>query len=130
MTGSKAESIQSSATVQQDIQEKQSDHSIASHDDKHSAIDEKHSVSIVEEHAPIQQSKESKNDNDEDDGDGKKKKKKKKEPSVPIYKLFRFATPLEMIGILLSMILSVGVGAMQPVVIIIFGGIYKIETSE
>lgn len=129
MTGSKAESIQSSATVQQDIQEKQSDHSIASHDDKHSAIDEKHSVSIVEEHVPIQQSKESKNDNDEDDGDDKKKKKKKKkEPSVPIYKLFRFATPLEMIGILFSMILSVGVGAMQPVVIIIFGGICKIET--
>ncbi|KAJ8664037.1 hypothetical protein O0I10_000315 [Lichtheimia ornata] len=121
MAGSKAASIQSSSTVQQEIQVKESDLSIASHD-KHSTIDEKHSMSIAEEHAPIQQSeKESKNDKDEEDGDDKKKKKKKKEPSVPIYKLFRFATPLEMIGILISMILSVGVGAMQPVVIIIFG---------
>lgn len=124
MTGSKAASIQSSSTVQQEIQVKESDLSIASHD-KHSTIDEKHSMSIAEEHAPIQQSeKESKNDKDEEDGDDKKKKKKKKEPSVPIYKLFRFATPLEMIGILISMVLSVGVGAMQPVVIIIFGGTF------
>ncbi|KAI7874137.1 p-glycoprotein [Lichtheimia hyalospora FSU 10163] len=86
MTGPTAKSIQSSSTVQQDIQVK--------------------------------------DDNDEKDGDGKKKKKKK-EPSVPIYKLFRFATPLELIGILISMVLSIGVGAMQPVVIIIFGGMIQ-----
>ncbi|KAL9551757.1 hypothetical protein MBANPS3_004113 [Mucor bainieri] len=54
--------------------------------------------------------------------DGKKKKEKKeKQPAVPIYKLFRFATKIEVLMILCACVLSAGIGAMQPVSIIIFG---------
>ncbi|KAI7903328.1 P-loop containing nucleoside triphosphate hydrolase protein [Cokeromyces recurvatus] len=53
--------------------------------------------------------------------DTKKKKKKEKEPSVPIHKLFRFATPLERLMIVIAIIFSAGSGALQPISIIIFG---------
>ncbi|GAN09054.1 multidrug resistance protein 1 [Mucor ambiguus] len=48
-------------------------------------------------------------------------KKPKKESAIPIYKLFRFATPFEAFMILCACILSAGVGAVQPISIIIFG---------
>lgn len=51
----------------------------------------------------------------------KKKEKKEKQPSVPIYQIFRFATPLEKLMICIAAIFSCGIGAMQPVSIIIFG---------
>ncbi|KAI8986438.1 putative ABC transporter protein, partial [Pilobolus umbonatus] len=51
----------------------------------------------------------------------KKKKKKEKQPSVPIYKLFRFATSYEIFLMAIATIFSLGIGAMQPVSIIIFG---------
>ncbi|KAI8351787.1 P-loop containing nucleoside triphosphate hydrolase protein [Choanephora cucurbitarum] len=69
---------------------------------------------------PIKQL-ESKHADEKEDADKKKKKKKEKQPSVPIYKLFRFATPLELCMIAISAIFSMGVGALQPVSIIIFG---------
>ncbi|KAL9552554.1 hypothetical protein MBANPS3_003717 [Mucor bainieri] len=53
------------------------------------------------------------NDNDEE--------KKEKESAIPIYRLFRFATPLEALMIFCACILSAGVGAVQPISIIIFG---------
>ncbi|KAG0749530.1 hypothetical protein G6F57_002450 [Rhizopus arrhizus] len=55
------------------------------------------------------------------DKEDEKKKKKEKQPSVPIYKLFRFATKIELLMIIMSAIFSAGIGAMQPVSIIIFG---------
>ncbi|GAN06864.1 multidrug resistance protein 1 [Mucor ambiguus] len=51
----------------------------------------------------------------------KKKEKKEKQPAVPIYKLFRFATKIEILMILCACVISAGIGAMQPVSIIIFG---------
>lgn len=53
--------------------------------------------------------------------DQEETKKPEKESAVPIYKLFRFATPLEAILILCACVLSAGVGAVQPISIIIFG---------
>ncbi|KAG1472412.1 hypothetical protein G6F56_001552 [Rhizopus delemar] len=50
-----------------------------------------------------------------------KKKKKEKQLSVPIYKIFRFATKLELLMICIAAIFSAGIGAMQPISIIIFG---------
>ncbi|CEJ01545.1 Putative ABC multidrug transporter mdr1 [Rhizopus microsporus] len=50
-----------------------------------------------------------------------KKEKKEKQPAVPIYKLFRFATKIEALMILTACVFSAGIGAMQPVSIIIFG---------
>ncbi|KAG1339955.1 hypothetical protein G6F62_005599 [Rhizopus arrhizus] len=47
-------------------------------------------------------------------------KKKKKESSVPIYKLFRFATKLELFMIMIAIIFSAGTGAIQPASTIIF----------
>ncbi|KAI7890516.1 P-loop containing nucleoside triphosphate hydrolase protein [Mucor mucedo] len=55
------------------------------------------------------------------DGKKKKKEKKEKQPAVPIYKLFRFATKQELLMIFIATIFSAGIGAMQPVSIIIFG---------
>lgn len=49
------------------------------------------------------------------------KKSKEKESAVPIYRLFRFATILEMVMILCACVLSAGVGAVQPISIIVFG---------
>ncbi|KAK4516374.1 uncharacterized protein ATC70_011345 [Mucor velutinosus] len=61
-------------------------------------------------------------DNLESQDNGKSKKpKKEKESAVPIYRLFRFATPLEALMIFCACILSAGVGAVQPISIIVFG---------
>jgi ATP-binding cassette subfamily B (MDR/TAP) protein 1 len=60
-------------------------------------------------------------ESDEKDKKKKKKEKKEKQPSVPLYKLFRFATPLEIFLILIAMICSAGIGAIQPCSIIFFG---------
>jgi hypothetical protein len=49
--------------------------------------------------------------------------KKKKEPSVPLYRLFRFATPLDRCLLLIATIFSAGIGALQPSMIIIFGNL-------
>lgn len=83
-----------------------------------SASDEKHSISGIEE-VPIQQAA-SVHSSQIDEKD-KKKKKKKKEPSVPLWRLFRFATKLDLLMILIATIFSAGIGAIQPVVIVIFG---------
>lgn len=56
-----------------------------------------------------------------DDKKSSKKEKKEKQPAVPIYKLFRFATKIEILMILCACVISAGIGAMQPVSIIIFG---------
>ncbi|KAJ2964662.1 hypothetical protein NQZ79_g546 [Umbelopsis isabellina] len=59
---------------------------------------------------------------EEDDKKSKKKKdKKKKEPAVSIFKLFRFATKTELMLLSIATLLSAGVGALQPVSIIILG---------
>ncbi|SAM01533.1 hypothetical protein [Absidia glauca] len=92
-----------------------------------SSFNEKH-VSDMEE-LPIQQLSTAESDKvdekkDNDDGDKKKKKKKekkKKEPSVPIYRLFRFATLADKLMIAVAVIFSMGIGALQPATIIIFG---------
>ncbi|EPB81738.1 hypothetical protein HMPREF1544_11524 [Mucor circinelloides 1006PhL] len=69
---------------------------------------------------PVQQI-ESTHDEVDDDKKKKKKEKKEKQPAVPIYKLFRFATKIELLMIFCACIISAGIGAMQPVSIIIFG---------
>lgn len=51
----------------------------------------------------------------------KGKKKKKKEPAVPIHRLFRFATKLELVMIAIAAFFSIVVGAMHPLVIVFFG---------
>jgi hypothetical protein len=90
-----------------------------------SSIDEKHASDIAEE-LPIQQPTINNDSNgDEKEGTGKKKTKtkakKKKEPTVPIHGLFRFATLSDKIMILMALIFSAGIGALQPATIIIFG---------
>ncbi|KAI7874832.1 P-loop containing nucleoside triphosphate hydrolase protein [Lichtheimia hyalospora FSU 10163] len=75
-------------------------------------IDEKHSI---QETVPIHQPMTSKDEKEE------KKKKKKKEPTIPIYKLFRFATKLDLLMIFIASICSLGIGALQPAIIVIFG---------
>lgn len=88
-----------------------------------SSIDEKHASDIVEE-LPTQQPTIT---NDSNGGEKKsmwKKKtktKKKKEPAVPIHGLFRFATLSDKIMVLMAVIFSAGIGALQPATIIIFG---------
>lgn len=77
-------------------------------------IDEKHSI---QETSPIHQPSTTTAKDESDD----KKKKKKKEPSVPIYKLFRFATKLDLLMIFIASICSLGIGALQPTIIVIFG---------
>ncbi|KAI7885366.1 P-loop containing nucleoside triphosphate hydrolase protein [Lichtheimia hyalospora FSU 10163] len=47
--------------------------------------------------------------------------KNKKEGGVPIYKLFRFATKLELALLFVASILMIGVGALMPASMIIFG---------
>ncbi|KAI8142620.1 P-loop containing nucleoside triphosphate hydrolase protein [Fennellomyces sp. T-0311] len=53
--------------------------------------------------------------------DKKKKEKKEKEPSVPLHKLFRFASKYDLLLVLVASIGSIGIGVLQPVAIIIFG---------
>ncbi|KAI7880111.1 putative ABC transporter protein [Lichtheimia hyalospora FSU 10163] len=50
-----------------------------------------------------------------------KKEKKKKEPSVPLHKLFRFASKVDLLMILAASIGSLGVGVIMPASMIIFG---------
>ncbi|KAI8086529.1 P-loop containing nucleoside triphosphate hydrolase protein [Halteromyces radiatus] len=49
--------------------------------------------------------------------------KKKKEPGISLYRLFRFATPLDIFLIVLACLLSAGTGAVQPSMILIFGNV-------
>lgn len=70
---------------------------------------------------PVQQIESTHDQVEEKDGKKKKKEKKEKQPAVPIYKLFRFATKIEVMMILCACVISAGIGAMQPVSIIIFG---------
>ena len=51
--------------------------------------------------------------------DTSKKKKKEKEPSVPVYKLFRFAGPLDLLLAVLACIGSIAIGVLQPVAVCI-----------
>ncbi|KAI8071539.1 p-glycoprotein [Gongronella butleri] len=75
-------------------------------------------VSDVEELPPQPETKSS----DDDSKDKKKKKeKKKKEPSVPVHRLFRFAKPIDTFMIIVGLIMSAGIGALQPSIILIFG---------
>lgn len=50
-----------------------------------------------------------------------KKEKKKKEPTVPLHKLFRFASKIDLLMILAASIGSLGVGVLMPASMIIFG---------
>ncbi|KAG2188229.1 hypothetical protein INT44_000981 [Umbelopsis vinacea] len=50
-----------------------------------------------------------------------KKEKKEKEPAVSFLTLFRFATPFEKLLIVIATFFSAGVGALQPISIIILG---------
>ncbi|KAI8381003.1 P-loop containing nucleoside triphosphate hydrolase protein [Radiomyces spectabilis] len=94
-----------------------------------SDIDEKHSQShLTETFATKQLTTDEKHSNDDNDitddkdkkkKDGKKKKEKKK--AVPLYRLFRFATPRDLFMIFVAIICSAGIGAIQPVTIVIFG---------
>lgn len=59
-------------------------------------------------------------DEDATPSDDKDKEKKKKEPSVPVHKLFRFATPLDFCLLAIASTFSMGVGVLQPVTVIIF----------
>lgn len=77
------------------------------------AVDEKHSI---QDTAPIHQPMTTTTKDEE-----KKKEKKKKEPSIPIYKLFRYATKLDLLMIFIACICSLGIGALQPTMIVIFG---------
>ncbi|KAI8149541.1 P-loop containing nucleoside triphosphate hydrolase protein [Fennellomyces sp. T-0311] len=100
-------STRSSATVQEIELKRTEDVAL-------STKSEKTSIVGVTEHTPIQQP-------EEVDDKKKKKEKKKKDPAVPVYKLFRFATRTELLMIAIAAICSMGIGAIQPVVIIIFG---------
>ncbi|KAI7854460.1 P-loop containing nucleoside triphosphate hydrolase protein [Circinella umbellata] len=55
------------------------------------------------------------------DTTNEKKKKKEKEPSVRIYQLFRFASKTDLLLIALAMAGSIGIGALLPASLIIFG---------
>jgi ATP-binding cassette subfamily B (MDR/TAP) protein 1 len=55
------------------------------------------------------------------DKKSKKKDKKKKEPAVSFVQLFRFASPFERMLIAIAVVFSAGVGAIQPISIIILG---------
>ncbi|KAI8331204.1 P-loop containing nucleoside triphosphate hydrolase protein [Chlamydoabsidia padenii] len=63
------------------------------------------------------------NNNNGDDSVISDNGKKKKEPSVPIYRLFRFTTPLDRCLLMVATIFSIGIGALQPSIIIIFGNL-------
>ncbi|KAF7732288.1 ATP-binding cassette, sub-B (MDR TAP), member 4 [Apophysomyces ossiformis] len=83
---------------------------------KHIEISEKHSLEEAEL-PPVHPTEST----DQSDEKAKKKEKKQKEPSVALHKLFRFASPLDLLLIFIAIICSAGIGAMQPVTIIIFG---------
>ncbi|KAI8976832.1 putative ABC transporter protein [Pilobolus umbonatus] len=54
----------------------------------------------------------------------KEKEKKEKQPSISFYQLFRFATPFELLLILIASIFAVGIGCMLPVSIIVLGDMF------
>ncbi|KAI8143269.1 putative ABC transporter protein [Fennellomyces sp. T-0311] len=58
---------------------------------------------------------------DDDTTKTKKKKKEEKEPSIPVYKLFRFASKADLLLVFIASIGSIGIGVLQPVAIIILG---------
>ncbi|KAI8976783.1 putative ABC transporter protein, partial [Pilobolus umbonatus] len=51
----------------------------------------------------------------------KKKKKKEKQPAISLFQLFKFATPLEILMMVIASIFSIGIGAIQPASIVILG---------
>lgn len=114
-------SSRSSSTSQTMHTEKRNSNNSTNNPPSQSGNDEK---LLMEEIAaiPVQQI-ESAHHDQENDNDKKKKKKEKKakQPAIPMYKLFRFATRIEVMMILCACVLSAGIGAMQPVSIIIFG---------
>lgn len=57
--------------------------------------------------------------------DNDKKKKKVKQPTIPMHKLFRFATPLDRFMIAIACICSIIVGFLQPCSIAFFGAFVK-----
>lgn len=57
----------------------------------------------------------------DDKKEKKEKEKKKKEPTVPLHKLFRFASKIDLLMILAASIGSIGVGVIMPASMIIFG---------
>ncbi|KAL0085182.1 P-loop containing nucleoside triphosphate hydrolase protein [Phycomyces blakesleeanus] len=59
-----------------------------------------------------------------------KRKKKKKKPAVPVYKLFSFASPLDIFLICIACICSAGIGAIQPASIIFFGSFVSNLTEQ
>lgn len=58
-----------------------------------------------------------------DDAETASNNKKTKEPSVHLCRLFRFATPLDRCLLLIATVFSVGIGALQPSMVIIFGNL-------
>ncbi|KAG2226169.1 hypothetical protein INT45_003314 [Circinella minor] len=107
MSHRSASSTRSSATVQELELKRTEDVALSI------STTEKHSIT---EQSPIQQIQ----TNDTTD-DKKKKEKKKRDPAVPVHKLFRFATKLELLMIIIAATCSLGVGALQPVMIVFFG---------
>ncbi|KAI8086524.1 P-loop containing nucleoside triphosphate hydrolase protein [Halteromyces radiatus] len=125
MTGSPPSTVSSTHTVQGERTTQNvvtTTTTIHTNGSNSNSLDEKH-ISDIEE-LPIQQTTQN-NDGDsnldEKNGKKKKKEKKKKEPSVPIYRLFRFATAGDLALIALACIFSAGIGAIQPATIVIFG---------
>ena len=49
------------------------------------------------------------------------KAEKKDEPKVPFFKLFRFATGLDIFLIIIGLIAAIGVGISQPLMFIVWG---------
>lgn len=87
------QTIVAAETIPTQLDEKKSDHTSLSNDD----------------------------DDEKEEKTRKGKKKKKKEPAIPIHRLFRFATKLELLMIGTAAFFSLGVGAMHPLVIVFFG---------
>lgn len=112
------ESRSSSSTETINDQKRVSIHSDVSPASEHSKNEEK---LLMDEIAAIPLKQVESKKQEEEENKKKKKEKKKKEPAVPIYKLFRFATKLELLMIAVACIFSAGIGAIQPVSIIIFG---------
>ena len=75
---------------------------------------------VLEEVTPVHQQTTSIEGND-DDKKSKKKKDKKKKRTIPMHKLFRFATRWDKFLITVATICSVLVGLLQPMSIVFFG---------
>lgn len=125
MAGSEASTESSSNTVQETkektvVSSSYQHVTLAQRDTPHNtmvAADE-----TIPQHLDEKSDRTSLSDHDSDKAKTKKgKKKKKKEPAVPIHRLFRFATKLELLMIAIAAFFSIGVGAMHPLVIVFFG---------